>query len=805
MKFTLSWLRDHLDTDATLEQIDQALTALGLEVEGIENPAATLSGFVVGHILEANRHPDADRLQVCKVDTGTAQIQVVCGAPNARAGLKVILAQPGVVIPVTGEALKKGNVRGVESQGMMCSYRELNLGEDHDGIAELAENAPVGAPITTVLNFDPVIEIAITPNRADCLGVRGVARDLAAKGLGTLKPLTIPVLPGTFASPIGVRIDDTAACPHFVGRVIRGVKNGESPDWLKQRLTAIGLRPISALVDITNLISYDLARPLHVFDAAKVKGDICVRLATDGEILKGLGERTLTLDPSMIVIADESGALSLAGILGGEGTGCTEATTDVFLEVALFDPIRIASAGRKLDVLSDARYRFERGVDPAFVIDAAHRATQLIVDLCGGEASELVQAGASPDWHSRIVLRPNRVEQLVGLPVSIARQTDILTALGCEVTEEAQVVDNAEYGLLDVLVVSPPSWRGDIKAEHDLVEEVARIEGMDAIAAVPLPRQPSPPAVLTAAQRRVGWVRRQLAARGLVEAVTFSFLPRAHAVLFGGGESPIALANPISTDLEIMRPSVLPNLVAAAGRNLDRGTADPALFEIGAQFDGPEPGQQQLAVAGIRADGAGPRHWQVKRRPVDVFDAKADALAALSAAGLSPDSVQILAGGPSWYHPGRSGQCRLGNKVVATFGELHPKVLAEMGITVSVVGFEVFLDQVPLPKVKATKARPALKASAFQPLERDFAFVVESSVSADALVRAAKAADKVLITEVKVFDLYEGPGIEAGKKSIALAVTLQPTAKTLTDPEIEAVSAQVVAAVVKATGGTLRG
>ena len=794
MKFTLSWLKDHLETDASLDQITDALTELGLEVEGVENKAAELAGFVVAHIQEAARHPDADRLQVCKVDTGKGVIQVVCGAPNARAGLKVILAQPGVVIPVTGEALKKGNVRGVESQGMMCSYRELGLGEDHDGIAELAADAVVGQPITSVLNFDPVIEIAITPNRADCLGVRGVARDLAAKGLGTLKPLTITAVAGSFPGPQGLRTDDASACPHFVARIIRGVKNGESPPWLKERLTAIGLRPISALVDITNLVSFDLARPLHVFDAAKVKGALHARLAKNGETLTGLGDRALTLGEDMIVIADESGPVALAGILGGEATGCTADTTDVVLEVALFDPIRIALAGRKLDVLSDARYRFERGVDPAFAVDAAHHATRLILEICGGEASELAIAGEAPQWRHQITLRPERVKQLVGLDVAVARQQAILEALGCEVRLDGHH-----------LLVAPPSWRGDIRAEHDLVEEVARVEGMDAIPALTLPRQPSPAAVLTPAQRRVGWVRRGLAGRGLVEAVTFSFLPRAQAVLFGAGDDPIALANPISTDLEIMRPSVLPNLVAAAGRNMDRGVADPALFEIGAQFFGPEPGQQKLAVAGIRADGAGPRHWQVKRRPVDVFDAKADLLAVLAAAGLSADSVQVVAGGPSWYHPGRSGLCKLGNKVVAQFGELHPKVLADMGISVPVVGFEVFLDDLPLPKVKASKSRPALKASAFQPLDRDFAFVVDSNVAADALVRAAKGADKALITEVRVFDLYEGPGVDAGKKSVALSITLQPTVKTLTDQDIEAVSGQVVAAVAKATGGQLRG
>ena len=794
MKFTLSWLRDHLDTDASLDQISDALTSVGLEVEGIVDPAAQLSGFIVGHVVEAGKHPDADRLQVCKVDTGSAVIQVVCGAPNARAGLKVILAQPGVVIPVTGEALKKGAVRGVESQGMMCSYRELGLGEDHEGIAELASDAPVGKSITQIMKFDPVIEISITPNRADCLGVRGVARDLAAKGLGRLKPLTIAPVPGRFPGPQGVRTEDADACPMFVGRLIKGVKNGESPDWLKDRLTAIGLRPISALVDITNLVSFDLARPLHVFDAAKVKGAVHARRAKEGESLVGLGGKVLALDPTMIVIADDAGPVSLAGILGGEATGCTPDTTDVFLEVALFDPILIAGAGRKLELLSDARYRFERGVDPAFVIDAAHHATQLILDVCGGQASDLTVAGQEPRWKTEIALRPARVKQLVGLDVPVQRQQEILEALGCRVTVQGAAVS-----------VVPPSWRADIKAEHDLVEEVARIVGMDAIEAVPLPRPPSPPAVLTPGQRRVGWVRRQLAARGLVEAVTFSFLPRTHAALFGAGDAPIALANPISTDLEIMRPSVLPNLVAAAGRNLDRGSPDPALFEIGAQFHGAEPGQQRLAVAGIRADGAGARHWQVKRRAVDVFDAKADALAALSAAGLSPESVQVVAGGPAWYHPGRSGQCRLGNKVVATFGELHPNVLSAMDIAVPMVGFEVFLDEVPLPKVKPTKARPALKASAFQPVDRDFAFVVDGAVSADALVRAAKGADKSLIADVRVFDLYEGPGVGEGKKSVALAVTLQPTAKTLTDQDIEAVSKQVVDAVGKATGGQLRG
>ncbi len=798
MKFTLSWLKQHLETEASLAEIGEHLTRLGLEVEGIDDPAAKLGGFVVGHVLEADKHPNADRLRVCTVDTGSGTIQVVCGAPNARAGLKVILARPGTYIPVTGEVLKKGNVRGVESQGMMCSWRELALGEDHEGIAELDPAAPVGARLLDIMDFDPVIEISITPNRADCLGVRGVARDLAAGGLGSLKPLDASPVAGRFASPIGVRLDfgpaESSACPLFVGRLIRGVKNGESPQWLKDRLTAIGLRPISALVDITNYITYDLARPLHVFDADKVKGDIHARLARPGETLAALNGKTYTLDTAMTVIADEHGPEALAGIIGGEATGCTASTVNVFLESAYFDPIRTAATGRKLEILSDARFRFERGVDPAFVLPAAELATRLIVELCGGEPSELVAAGEEPDWRRSVVLRPARVEELGGVAVAAARQERILRDLGCTVSEHA-----------DGLLVVPPSWRGDVAAEHDLVEEVIRINGYDAIPAVPLPRPPMPRPVLTPAQRRSGWVRRQLAGSGLVETVTWSFLPAAQARLFGGGAADMHLANPISADLDVMRPSVLPNLVAAAGRNADRGARDLGLFEIGPQFDGPEPGQQQLVAAGIRTGAAVPRHWAEKTRPVDVFDAKADAWAVLAAAGLNPDSLQVAAGGPAWYHPGRSGTVKLGNKAVAAFGELHPGVLAAMDVKGPVVGFEVFLDSLPLPKARPIKARPLLKVSPFQAVDRDFAFVVEAGIAADAVVRAARGADKALIADARVFDLYEGAGVGEGRKSVAITVTLQPTAKTLTDEEIEAVGAKIVAAVAKTTGGVLRG
>ncbi len=798
MKFTLAWLKDHLETTATLDQIEIGLTAVGLEVESIDDPSKHLDGFVVGHVLEAEKHPNADKLKLCKVDTGSATIQVVCGAPNARVGLKVILALPGTRIPHNGETLKKGNVRGVESQGMMCSWRELKLGEDHDGIAELAADLAVGARLLDIMSFDPMIEISVTPNRADCLGVRGIARDLAAYGLGNLKPLEVEPVPGRFKSPIGVRLEfepeDAAACPLFAGRHIRGVTNGDSPQWLKDRLTAIGLRPISVLVDITNFFTYDLSRPLHVFDAAKVKGDIRARLAKPGESLAALNGKTYALDASMTVIADEAGPEALAGIIGGEHSGCTETTTEVFLEAAYFDPIRTAATGRRLEILSDARFRFERGVDPGFVVPAMELATRMIIDLCGGEASEPVIAGTEPDWQQSIVLRPERVAALGGVQVQVARMEAVLNDLGCAVAEHD-----------DGLLINPPSWRGDIAAEHDLVEEVIRINGYDNIPSVPLPRSPMPKPVLTPGQRRSGWVRRQLASRGLVETVTWSFLPEAQAKLFGGGAPEMHLANPISSDLDVMRPSVLPNLIAAAGRNADRGMRDLGLFEIGPQFDGPEPGQQRQVAAGIRAGKARDRHWADPARAVDAFDAKADALAAIAAAGGNPDSLQVGTEAPSWYHPGRSGSLKLGNKLIALFGEIHPGILGSLDVKGPVVGFELFLEALPPAKPKATKARPLLRASAFQPLERDFAFTLDSAVAADAVVRAAKGADKTLVADVTVFDLYEGDKMAAGKKSLAITVTLQPTDKTLTDEEIEAVGAKIVAAVTKATGGELRG
>lgn len=800
MKFTLSWLKQHLSTTATLDAILERLTMLGLEVEGVEDVAARLQGFTVGQVLEAAPHPNADRLKLCKVDAGGGEtLQVVCGAPNARAGLKVVLARPGTVIPATGDKLKKGAIRGVESQGMMCSWRELGLGEDHEGIAELDEGLPVGAKLTEAMEFDPVIDVSVTPNRADCLGVRGIARDLAASGLGTLKPIQLQPVPARLPSPKTVSLDFTAeaadACPLFAGRYVRGVDNTESPDWLKQRLAAIGLRPISALVDITNYFTYDLGRPLHVFDAEKLRGNVHARLARPGETLAALNGKEYVLDESMTVIADDERPHALGGVIGAEDSGCTAETTDVFLESALFDPLRTAATGRKLGIESDARYRFERGVDPAFVIPAMEMATRMIMELCGGEPSEPVIAGAEPAWHRAITLRPSRVADLGGMEMGIGEMERILLGLGCKV-----------IGQDDRLIVNPPSWRGDIMAEHDLVEEIIRVHGYDNVPVVYLPREPMPKSALTPAQRRNNWARRTLADRGMVETVTWSFLPSAQAALFGGGRADLQLANPISSDLDAMRPSVLPNLVAAAGRNADRGMKDLALFEIGPQFMGGErPGQQTLVAAGIRAGRTGPRHWAEAPRPVDAFAAKADALAAISAAGGPAESLQVVAEAPAWYHPGRSGTLRLGPKAMAHFGEIHPRVLARMDVKGPAVAFEVFLDAVPLPKARPTKARPLLKASPFLPVERDFAFVLDAGVAADAVVKAARGADKALIADVSVFDVYEGSNLPEGKKSLAISVTLQPTERTLTDADIEAVAAKVVAAVAKATGGALRG
>lgn len=801
MKFTFSWLRDHLETDRPMSEIVEKLSMIGLEVEGVEDRASALKTFRVAHVVSAVQHPDADRLRVCMVDAGDGKpVQVVCGAPNARAGMKGVFAASGSYIPGTGITLKTSNIRGQDSNGMLLSEREMGLSDDHDGIVELPDDAPLGAPAVEVMGLDdPVIEIGLTPNRQDCAGIRGIARDLAAAGLGTLKPLDAPATEGTFDSPLQWRRDLPAdaqdACPLVVGRYFRNVKNGPSPQWLQDRLRAIGLRPISALVDITNYVTFDLARPLHVFDAKKVKGHPTMRLARAGEKVLALDGGEYTLDATMTVIADDAGVEAIGGIMGGEVSGVSEATTDVFLEVALFDPVRTAATGRALGIMSDARYRFERGIDPESAYWGAHVATRMILEICGGEASRLSVAGEMPAWQREVVLRKSRVAGLGGLDVPAADQLRILTALGFEVVDEG-----------DTIRAKVPSWRADIDGEADLVEEILRIRGYDDIPVVPMPREHTvaQPA-LTPAQRRVARARRGLAARGMVEAVTFSFMKRATAELFGFEDEALVVDNPISADLDAMRPSILGNLLEAAGRNADRGQADVALFEVGPSYsDDTDKGQATMA-AGVRIGRTGPRHWSAPPRAVDAWDAKADALAALEAAGAPVANLQITADAPAWYHPGRSGVLRLGPNVLAVFGDVHPSVLKALDIDGPAVAFEVDLGKIPLPKAKkGGAARPLLHLSPYQQVVRDFAFVVDAAIPAGDIVRAAGGADKALIADVRVFDVYEGEHVGAGRKSVAISVTLQPVEATLTDADIEAVSAKITAAVQKHTGGNLR-
>jgi phenylalanyl-tRNA synthetase beta chain len=795
MKTTIDWLKTHLDTDATPAAIVDRLVMLGHDVEGVENRAEALEPFTVASVVSAERHPNADRLKVCLVDTGQAQVQVVCGAPNAHTGMKGVFAPAGTVIPRTGSLLRETVIRGVASRGMLCSAYELCLGEDHEGIIELPEGAPVGAKYAVYAGLgDTVLDIKVTPNRADCLGVRGITRDLAAAGLGRLKPLDTTPVPGTFVSPISIHIEDHSACPLFLGRHLRGLRNGSSPDWLRRRLEAIGLRPISTLVDITNFLTFDLNRPLHVFDAGRLHGSLTVRFARPGETLLALNGQEYALDAEITAIADGAGVQSLGGVIGGEATGCTEATTEVFIEAALFDPVRTAATGRRLNISSDARYRFERGLDPAFVGDGLEIATRLMLDLCGGVASEIVTAGFVPDWRRRYVLRPERPATLGGLDVPPEESAAILTALGF-------VVERLEGG---DLAVEPPSWRGDIEGEADLVEEVLRVKGYDQIPAAPLDRDTalSRPS-LNPIQRRAELVRRTLAAGGLVEAVTFSFISAREAELFGGAKPELRLVNPISADLDAMRPSLLPGLIAAVRRNADRGFPDATLFELGPLYRDDTPAGQVLVAAGLRAGHAGTKNWREGARDVDLYDIKSDALAALAAMGAPAESVQVSTDPPAWYHPGRGGSLRLGPKLLGAFGELHPAVIAALDARPPIAGFEVFLDVVPEPR--AARAKPPLHLSVFQPIERDFAFVVDHELPAEILLRAARGVDRKLVSEIRLFDVYQGAGLSDGKKSLAITVVLQPREHTLTDAEIEDFSQRLIAQVEKATGGQLRG
>ncbi len=830
MKFTLSWLRDHLDTDASVDEIARTLNAIGLEVEGIEDRGAALASFRIARVIEAVQHPNADRLRHLRVDIGDGrELSVVCGAPNARTGLVGVAALPGEFVPGTGITLKAGEIRGVRSEAMMLSMREMGLGDDHTGIVDLPADAPLGASYVKWAGLDdPVIEISVTPNRGDALSVRGVARDLAAAGLGTLKPWSAPKVAAAYKSPLNWKIEDPRACLWVLGRAVRGVRNGPSPKWLRDRLVAIGLRPISALVDITNFFTFDLGRPLHVFDVAKVKGtDLTMRMARDGETLTALNGKDYALMAEDGVIADAGGAEALGGVIGGGHSGCDETTTECFIECALFDPVRIALSGRRHDVRTDARARFERGLDPAFLPDALEAATRMIIDLCGGEASEVSEAGAEPAWRRSATLRFGRVASYGGLDLPADESVARLERLGFAVRAR----DAAG------VTVAVPSWRNDvasdlsayragggaltqfegldparaakaaegcavIEPEADLVEEVLRLGGLDAVPPVSLPAVAViPPPAFTAKQVRAALARRVLAARGMQECVTFAFMEAKTAALFGATPDALRLVNPIAADLDQMRPTPVASLLLAASRNAARGFADVALAELGAAYRDVTPeGQAQLA-AGVR-HGVTPRNWAEASRGVDAMDAKGDAMALLGALGVPMAALQVTADAPGFYHPGRSGVVRQGPKIVlATFGEVHPKVLEALDLPGPAVAFEVFLDAIPEPK-RRKKGAPDLPA--FQPLRRDFAFIVEDGIAAEALLRAARGADRTLIADVALFDVYRGKGVPEGSKSLAIQVTIQPREATLTDAQIEAVADRIVAAVAKATGAVLR-
>ena len=802
MKFTLPWLKEHLDTEASADQIVEKLTALGLEVDSVEGRGADLSDFVVAELTHVRRHPDAERLNLCTVETGKDTLEVVCGAPNVHVGMKAVFASVGTVIPESGQALKRAKIRGIESNGMLCSARELLLGEDHDGIIDLDKGAPVGRPASEVLKLEgPVIDIDITPNRGDCFGVVGIARELAAAGLGrTISRDTSPV-PSQFESDLEINLDFPDgfedACPLFIAREFRGVTNGPSPAWLQERLTAIGLRPISILVDITNLVTYDLGRPLHVFDTDKIDGRrLDLRFAKTGETLAALDGKTYELDDGMTVIADGNGPEALGGIMGGEPSGCGDETTNVILEIALFDAKRTASTGRKLGIESDARTRFERGLDPAMVRAGADYATRLILELCGGEVSDLVVAGTEPAARKPFNFRLNQLERLAGITLDVETIETHLRDLGFSV----EIIDD------ETMKLTPPSWRHDVKMEADIVEELARLQGYDRIPPMPVRRTTAVSEPILAPEQRMRSIaRRTLATRGISEAATWSFIEPAMAERFGNAG--IRLRNPINSELSVLRPSILPNLLQAAGRNLNRGTASVALFESGPRFLGTQPGEQEVAIGGIRVGPNHTRHWAMNARDVDVYDARADAVAVLLACKVNPDGLKVVAEGPDHYHPGRKGRLMLGPKtILAEFGEIHPGIVRDLDIEARAVGFEVFLDRLPKPKSKNKKscARPALKTSNFPPVDRDFAFVVDRTVPAETLMNAVRAAERSLIQDVSLFDVYQGKGLDDDKKSLAIAVRLQSMDHTLEEAEIDAAVKKITQAATRATGATLR-
>jgi len=791
MKFTLSWLKEHLETEADLETILETLTCVGLEVEGVENAAEKLSPFVVAQVLTAAPHPQADKLQVLSVDAGTGEaIQVVCGAPNARAGLKGVFGAPGAYVPGSDLTLKVAAIRGVESRGMMCSVRELELGDEHDGIIELAEDAPVGAAYAAYAGLDdPVIDVAITPNRQDAMGVHGIARDLAAAGLGTLRGIDAPAIAGTYPCPIEIRTDDPEGCPAFYGRVIRGVKNGPSPDWLQRRLKAVGQRPISALVDMTNYIMLSYGRPLHVYDLARLEGAIVARRARDGEEVLALNGKSYRLDPSMTVIADDAGVHDIGGIMGGEHSGVTETTTDILIECAYFEPEHIALTGQKLGLTSDARSRFERGVDPEFLETGLQLATAMAIELAGGEPSQVVRAGAPPAADKIVVYDPARCAGLAGVDVPEDRQQDILQRLGFTVTRDR------------LWRIAVPSWRRDVDGPADIVEEVIRIEGMDAVPSTPLPREAGVARPTATAEQLIERrVRRAAAARGLNEAVTWSFISEAEAAHFGG--SAWLLVNPMSEELKAMRPSLLPGLLAAAARNAARGAESVALFEIGrrylAEAERPTLG---LVLAGERSG----RHWHSgKAAAVDAFDAKAEALALLAAAGAPVDNLQVLGDASSVYHPGQSGRLCLGPKnALAEFGALHPRIARAFDLDGPVVAAEIFLDAIPQKRGQTGQMRSAFAPPALQAVKRDFAFLVPAELPADQLLRAVRGADRAAIAGAGLFDLFTGQSVPEGQKSLAIEVILQPAERSFTEDELKAISDRIVQAAAK-LGASLR-
>ena len=794
MKFTLSWLKEHLDTEATVDEISARLTQIGLEVEEVFNPAAKLNGFITAKVEKCEMHPDSDHLHLLSVNTGKEMLQVVCGAPNVKQGTIGIFAPVGVVIPCYNEKLTVGKIRGVESFGMLCSEKELCIGEDHTGIIELPEDTKIGVPAAEVLNIDPVIEISITPNRAECLGVFGVARDLAASGLGTLKPLSFDKPASVFENPIKIKVEAPEACPVYTGRYIRGVNNhAETPKWMKDRLSAIGLHSISPLVDVTNYLNYDLARPLHVFDADKLAGGLTIRMAHENEPFTSLEGKEYKLDTQSLGICDDEGIQCLGGVMGGEAKGCTKETVNVLLESAAFKPECVARTGRHFQIESDSRYRYERWVDPNSNVFGSEYATALILAICGGEASNITVCGEENYQSKAVSLRYERVKTLAGIDVSKNEINRILTALGFALDDKG-----------DSVVAVSPSWRGDIECEADLVEEIVRMVGLDNIPAVSLPSDEFPKQTLTDSQHRALIVKHELASRGMYETVTWSFTDSKLAKPFRKGHEPVLLMNPIASELDEMRPSVLPNLLLAARNNIARGASDMALFEVGPEFYGCRPKEQGTVAAGIRCGMTAKKHWLNEVRAYDIFDAKADALAAIAAANGPWDSAQITTDAPEYYHPGRSGTLRLGKNVLAYFGEIHPSVLKAYDIKSRLVAFEVFLDNIPLPRGNAGKSKKKLELSNLQSVDKDLAFVVNNDVSAALIIAAAKNADRNHIAEVRVFDVFEGGNLPEGKKSIALSVTFQPKEKSFTDQELDGLMKKVILEVGKKTDAVLR-